>query len=82
MFYIYFEFYASVSITCNKVGSHYVFSSAKMKHGFGRKRQYEPWKRPKAPTTRQSVILQQRRCDVTMAGTSQLSKLILKRIIL
>ena len=45
-----------------------------MKLGFGRKRQYEPSKRPTDPTTRQSVILQQRRCDFTMAGTPQLSK--------
>jgi hypothetical protein len=51
-----------------------MFSSSKMKLGFGRIRQYEPSKRPKAPTTRQSVILLQRHCDVTIAGTPQLSK--------
>ena len=39
-------------------------------------------KRPKAPTTRQSVILQQRRYDVIIAGASQFSKRILTRIIL
>jgi len=39
-------------------------------------------KRPKAPTTRQRVILQQRRRDVIMAGTSQSSKRILTSIVL